>query len=586
MARPKTESKTLRWTLIGALVAFVAGADWYAGGIGPRVLLGSASLNLTSQPDAARVLLDGELVGRTPLREQRVRPGRTVVRMEHRFHDAVARSVSPGRGEVVDVHVEFPAATGSLEIVTNPRGAVVVVDGKRLEGVAPFLLAPHPTGSFEVAASIHGREAKTQTVEVLPRQNTEASFELERVPMSEIHIARSPRDLELEIDGKPYEPGMTLPIGAYRLRAQRPGYAPLDKTVEFTRGRNDQSIRLVRLQGSLSLAVSPADAMVEVSYPDAGDRRTVRYTENMLIPTGPVTIRATAIGHRSYERRLTMGAKPLSHAIRLTKYVVEPGRQFRDGLSSGGEGPLLVVIGTGTFRMGSDEGPPDERPARQVEVAQPFAIGVFETTRGEFEKFWATTGRAAKPASSSSGSDDEPSPEPRARLPASGVSWEDAQDYVDWLSEETGHRYRLPSEAEWEYVARGGTTGPYYFGNDAGRLCEHANVADATYEEIYPKPGVAPCSDGTLRWAVVGGFPANGFGVHDLLGNVEEWVADCWHGNYRGAPRGQGARSGSCGDHVVRGGAWDSTPEESTVSYRSFSNRGSGTRGVRVVREL
>ena len=584
MARPKTESKRLRWTLIAVLVAFVAVADWYAGGVGPRVLLGSASLNLTSEPDAARVRLDGELVGRTPLLDQRVRPGRTVVRMEHRFHDAVARSVSPGRGEVVDVHVEFPAATGSLEIVTNPRGGVVLVDGERLEGVAPFLLSPHPTGSFEVAASIHGREVKTQTVEVLPRQNTEVSFELERVPMSEIHIARSPRDLELEIDGKPYEPGMTLPIGAYRLRAQRPGYAPLEKTVEFTRGRNDESIRLVRLQGSLSLAVSPPDAKVEVTYPDAGDRRTVRYTENMPIPTGPVTIRATAIGHRSYERRLTMEAKPLSYAIRLEKYVVEPGRRFRDSLSSGGEGPLLVVIGTGTFRMGSEQGPSDERPARRVEVARPFAIGVFETTRGEFDRFQATGGRA-NTASSSPGA-EELSPEFQARLPVTGVSWEDAQDYVDWLSEETSNRYRLPSEAEWEYVARGGTTEAYYFGNDVGPLCEHANVADATYGEIYPKPGVASCSDGTLRLAVVGGFPANGFGVHDALGNVEEWVADCWHDNYGGAPSGQDARGGNCGDRVVRGGAWDSTPEESTVTYRSFSNRGSGTRGIRVVREL
>ncbi|MCY3839517.1 MAG: PEGA domain-containing protein [Gammaproteobacteria bacterium] len=256
MARPKTDSKTLRWTLIGVLVAFVAVADWYVGGVGPRVLLGSATLNLTSQPDAARVFLDGEVVGRTPLLDQSVRPGRAVVRMEHRFHDAVALSVSPARGEVEDVHVEFPAATGGLEIVTNPRGADVMIDGKKLEEVTPIVLSPHPTGSFEIAASIRGREAKIQTVEVLPRQNTEASFELERVPMSEIHVARSPRDLELEIDGKPYRPGMTLPIGAHKIRAQRPGYAPLEKTVEFTRGRNDESVRLVRLQGSLSLAVA------------------------------------------------------------------------------------------------------------------------------------------------------------------------------------------------------------------------------------------------------------------------------------------------------------------------------------------
>ena len=583
MARPKTESKTLRWTLVGVLVAFVALADWYAGGIGPRVLLGSATLNLTSKPDAARVFLDGEPVGRTPLHEQSVRPGKTVVRMEHRFHDAVARSVSPARGEAVDVHVEFPTATGSLEIVTNPRGADVMVDGKKLEGATPIMLSPHPTGSFEVAASIHGREAKVQTVEVLPRQSTEASFELERVPMSEIHIARSPRDLDLEIDGKPYQPGMTLPIGAYKLRAQRPGYAALEKTVEFERGRNEQTVSLVRLQGSLALTVSPSDAKVEVSYPDAGGWRTIRYTKDMPIPTGPVTVRAEAVGHRSYERRLAMAAKPLTHAIRLEKYVVEPGRRFRDDLASGGEGPLLVVIDTGTFSMGSEEGPVDERPVRRVEVAIPFSIGVYETTIGDFEKFQLATGKTVR---KSSQWEDELPPESRAMIPVTGVTWQDSIDYVGWLSEETGYRYRLPSEAEWEYVARAGSTERYYFGTDAAALCAHANVADATYEETYPKPDVATCSDGTLRLAAVGSFAANELGVHDILGNVEEWIADCWFRDYKGAPTGQDARNGDCGDHVVRGGAWDSTPEETTVSYRSFTNRASGTRGIRVVREF
>ena len=584
MTRKAPQSKALRWGLIGGLVVVVAMADWYAGGVGPRLVLGSATLNLTSSPEAARVFLDGEVVGRTPLRNRRVLPGEVVVRMEHRFHDAVARGVDAGRGEAVDVHVDFPSATGSLEIVTNPRGASISVDGRDLDRTTPVMLSPHPTGSFEVTTWIHGRQRKTEIVEVLPRQNTEASFDLERVPMSEIFVSRFPRDLELEIDGTPYEPGMTLPVGAYKLRASRSGYAPLERSIELIRGRNDRTVRLERLTGALSLVVSPEHAAVEVAYPHLDGWREQPYEKGILIPTGPVVVRASATGYRPYEQRLTVGASTLKHAIRLQKYDVRPGRRFRDKLASGGEGPLLVVIDTGSFRMGSDSGAPDERPARTVRVDTPFAIGVFETTRDDYDTF--RTARGLPTAVSAALQPEDADVAESGRFPMSRLSWEGSTDYVEWLSAETGHRYRLPSEAEWEYVARAGSAGLRYFGDAPAAVCVHANIADATYAARYPKPGVADCSDGAERWAAVGSYPANAFGVHDILGNVEEWVADCWHDDYADAPDDQRARGGSCGAHVLRGGAWDSVPDEATASYRSFSNRGSGTRGVRVVRDL
>jgi len=583
LATRKAHSNMLRWGLIGLLVVVVALADWHGGGMVPRLVLGTATLNLTSSPDGAKVFIDGKAVGETSLHAQRVVPGEIVLRMEHRFHDAVARRVESSRGEVLDIHIEFPPTTGSLEVVTNPRGAAIAVDGVRIDGVTPVLLSPHPTGSFDVTTWIHGRERKTETVEVLPRQNTEASFDLERVPLSEIYISRSPRDAELEIEGNRYEQGMTLPVGVYRLRARREGYAPVDRTIEFTRGRNDHAIDMVRLRGSLSLAVSPRHAKVRVSYPDAPGWRP--YQEEMVIPTGPVSVRATAVGYRGYERKLTIGPKTLKHSIRLEEYDVQPGRQFRDELASGGKGPLLVVVGTGSFRMGSTDGSADERPVRNVVVAEPFAIGVFETTREEYGKFREVKGWAEAVPEALHPEDPPPSNSLR-RLPMSRLSWEDGQDYVSWLTEETGYRYRLPTEAEWEYVARAGSTGAYYFGADTTVFCAHANIADRTYASRFRKPAIADCTDGGMRWVDVGSFPPNAFGVHDILGNVEEWVADCWRDDYRNAANDQRARGGACGTHVLRGGAWDSSPHEATVSYRSFSNRGSGTRGVRVVREL
>ena len=394
-----------------------------------------------------------------------------------------------------------------------------------------------------------------------------------------------PRDLELEIDGRPYEPGMTLPIGTYRLSARRSGYVPLDRTVELKRGRNDHSINLKRLTGNLVLTVRPEHATVEVDYPDAYGSRTMPYHEGITMPTGPVVVRAAAAGFRAYERRLTVGPGTLEHAIRLEEYDVEPGRRFRDKLASGGEGPLLVVVGAGSFRMGSESGAADERPVRTVRIDMPFAIAVFETTRDEYDKYRTARGLPVAVSAALRPEGNDP-PESLGRLPMSRIAWEGAADYVEWLSGETGHRYRLPSEAEWEYVARAGSAGRRYFGDDPAVVCGHANVADATYAELFRKPGVADCSDGAERWAPVGSYSANAFGVHDILGNVEEWVADCWHDDYTGAPTDQRARSGPCTAHVLRGGAWDSTPDEATASYRTFSNRGSGTRGVRVVRDL
>lgn len=583
-ARKVHSNKTVRWGLVGALVVVVGLADWYAGGVVPQLVLGTSTLNFSSAPDQARVFLDGKSVGHTPLRGQRVLPGRNVVRLEHRFHDAVARRVVAERGDVVDIHIEFAPTSGSLEIVTNPRGARISVDGKDIDDVTPVVLTPHPTGSFEVTTWIHGRERKTEMVEILPHQNTEVAFELERVPMSEIYLSRIPGDAELEIDRKPYRPGMTLPIGTYRLTARRSGYAPVDRTIEFTRGRNDRTIFLERLKGSLSV-VKPDRAEVEVSFPDSDGWYTQPYREGMIIPTGPVLIRATALGHRPYERRLTMGPAPLKHVIRMQEYDIRPGRRFRDELASGGEGPLLVIVGTGRFRMGSESGPSDERPVRTVMIKEPFAIGVFETTRHDYDQYRAARGMPAA-VSKPLEPEDAVAPESTGELPMSRLAWEDGRDYVEWLSEETGYRYRLPSEAEWEYVARAGSTGEYYFGADPKALCAHANIADEAYASQFQKADVADCTDGRVRWASVGSFPPNAFGVHDILGNVEEWVADCWRDDYRNAPNDQRARTGNCLTHVLRGGAWDSSPREVTVTYRSLSNRASNTRGVRVVREL
>ena len=137
------------------------------------------------------------------------------------------------------------------------------------------------------------------------------------------------------------------------------------------------------------------------------------------------------------------------------------------------------------------------------------------------------------------------------------VGWDDAQLYVQWLSEQTGHAYRLPTEAEWEYAARAGTTTAYSWGNDIGRNLANCDGCGSQWDED--------------RTAPVGSFPANAFGLHDMHGNVWEWVLDCWNDTYSGAPTdGSAWLSGNCGRRVLRGGSWVSYPRNLRSAYRDW----------------
>ena len=589
--RPPAGGKALRWALIAGLCAFVMLADWFADGLGPRLVLGSATLGLTSTPDGAEVRVDGVRVGVTPL-DHAVRPGDVVVRVAHRFAEPVVQRLHLERDELRALHVDLPAASGSLTIVSNPRGASLAIDQRPLEETAPATLDPYPAGAYEVTAAIDGWRSIARTVEVLPNKATEVAFELQRLPVGEVFLDLSPSDAQVHIVDldTPYHRGMRLQRGIYKFHAKRDGYVGETFQLRVLRGRNQHTVRLARRQARLTITATPADATVDVAYLDGSDWRDIRYAAPVSLPAGEVVVTARAVGYRNYRRRLTVRGGPQTHAFRMQAFDVEPGRRFRDALASGGEGPQMVVIPAGAFRMGSADGPADERPVHEVVVTQPFAIGVFEVTHAEFDRFRGDPPVLRQPRR---GEPALPVPaEDVADHPVTDIAWDEAVAYATWLGEQTGYRYRLPSEAEWEYAARAGHGARYPFGGDVAELCRHANIADETLAARYRKHRTADCNDGVLGLAPVGGLLANPFGIHDMLGNAEEWVADCWRRNYAnagGRRRGGGTRrpdTGSCAAHAVRGGAWDSAPEEATVSYRSFSSGAGSSRGFRVVREL
>jgi formylglycine-generating enzyme required for sulfatase activity len=181
-----------------------------------------------------------------------------------------------------------------------------------------------------------------------------------------------------------------------------------------------------------------------------------------------------------------------------------------------------------------------ERPAHAVEVA-PFALGCFPVTVAEF--------RAFRP---------EHAADEDAELPVTNVNWRDAQAYCEWLSEIDGRRYRLPSEAEWEFACRAGSEGPFAFGAEI-----KPGQANYFYSESGKRIGPGqrtPC----------GAYPANNFGLHDLHGNVCEWVEDAWHPDYAGAPADGSAWMGGAhlGLRVIRGGAWDYLPRLLRSAWR------------------
>ena len=278
----------------------------------------------------------------------------------------------------------------------------------------------------------------------------------------------------------------------------------------------------------------------------------------------------------------------------------EAGEVFRDCPTC----PELVVIPEGEFLMGSDqrddESDDDERPRHRVTVGS-FALGVHEVTRDEYAAFVAATGRSSGNRCWAMNDDDRwewrddaswrsPGYSQAGDHPVVCVNWADAQAYVERLSEETGAEYRLPSESEWEYAARSGTTTRRHWGNDADDGCAYANGADRTAQRRFDAWTVADCTDGVVWTSPVGAFGANAFGLYDLLGNVWERVEDCWHDDYADAPRDGSAwtRGGDCGRRVLRGGAWSASPRNlrSANRLRNDAESRSVSIGFRVARTL
>ncbi len=558
-----------KWLYLPMVLTVALLIDWSSEGPLTRLLLDTTTLRINTNPGGANVFLDAQLVGTTPLRHQ-ARPGKTVLKLEHPFHPNYVERLELLRGKTKVLDIALEPAFGNLEIITNPKFAQVVLDGEEVEERTPVKLLDLPTGTHDVRVFIYGREPITEKIALTPNANISRTYELARIPMGSLTIDKVPTNAAVRLIGveQPYEPRMLLPIGSYDVEVTHPGYTSQALRMNVRQQANTRRIRLEREYGRLSMSVVPPQAVVAIRYDAGSGFRNFAYFDGMQVPTGNVMIRAKALGYRTYERNLKMTMAGLSHNIAMKIFKITPGREFRDRLRVGGDGPLLKILSEGSFVMGAADGYPDEGPTRTVTVTQPFAIAVYELTRGEYNRF------------EDLGGED--------RVPATNLSWGQVDGYLSWLGRETSYTYRLPSEAEWEYAARAGTTTAYYFGSNADRLCEYENVGDQSMRSLFQKDTIASCNDGVIRLAPVGSFKPNPFGLYDMLGNVHEWVADCWHGNHEGAPSTEKARTSVCNTpgHVVRGGHWFAAPIDARVSFRNVGTKSSDSLGFRVVREL
>ena len=278
--------------------------------------------------------------------------------------------------------------------------------------------------------------------------------------------------------------------------------------------------------------------------------------------------------------------------------------------------PEMMVVPPGTFLLGTSADEPEvdrdrgEAPPLPVTMNRAYAIGRYEVKVSEWRAFVEATQyplrgdcRVANggawvrladrnwrnPGFGRAQADNEP---------VVCVSWDDAKAYTDWLTKATGKVYRLPSETEWEYAARGGTTSPRYFGafdsDEASVLslaCDYANVYDASAvtELGFPWPN-ARCSDSHTYTAPVGSFKPNAFDLHDMLGNVREWLGDCYTASYRGRPADGRVWfwAGGCELRGVRGGSWATRPAETRAAARGAELQAirQADLGFRVVRVL
>jgi formylglycine-generating enzyme required for sulfatase activity len=362
----------------------------------------------------------------------------------------------------------------------------------------------------------------------------------------------------------------------------------------------DEARERIALQRATRMNALRDAGIAELGTPTAPGLRRAREQLAQLLRIAPAADPAVA----ELRQRIDMA----------THYgLFRPGQIFTDSMPGGTRGPQMVVIPHGAFRMGAAPDEADstdaELPARNIRFDRGLAMSRTEITVAEFRRFINATGHRARATRRGystiydersgnfvrAGNVDWQSDyvgRPAADdMPVLHISVGDATHYTEWLSQQTGQRYRLPSEAEFEYVLRAGSTSrfPWGEGSPPAGSGNFTGARDVSPGGRRWSNAFANYRDGAWGPAPVATYKANIYGVHDLEGNVSEWAADCWHSSYRRAPKdGRPWVNPGCRTQVIRGGSWAASPAHTRSAWRqgTDTNNTSARIGFRVVREI
>ena len=584
-------------------------------------------LSITSDPSGAGVVLNGTRVGVTPYRVKRMPSGRYELSLRpSEYHPVLKLPLhrAPGRrtvvvndGQTTEGHVELESAFGTLRVEAGPRGAEVIVGGKRVGGT-PYHDKRFPAGSYvlRLRAPEHLPGRKVQFT-VRAGRTTTLRPPLPRPAYGTLSIVSEPPGAAVTVKdkrGRRFEPrtapsgGLMLDPGAYRLDLASKGYETRALRITIVRGRRLEvrppEARLRRLQGTVIVTSDPYVEGAEV-YVDGGQAGRVPAELTLDAGRHEIEVRTTSKAGRKTVavRDRTMDAVTLALAPLVTARMIreaqrllpslgyDPGpadgrmrrrtreaiRRFQLAAGLLADGKLtknlltrlreakprvwtdpgtevkFIWVPKGCFQMGSNSGNSDKRPVHDVCIAG-FWLGKYEVTQGEWQRVMDNIPSFFKKGD---------------QYPVEGVSWNDVQDFLRNLNSRASGSYRLPTEAEWEYACRSGGKSQNYCGGSAlDQVAWHGNNSGGTTHPVGTKA-------------------ANYLGIHDMTGNVLEWVSD-WYANdyYTGSPRDNPKGPSSGASRVLRGGGWHNDPTFLASGYRdrnspNFQNDALGFRLAR-----
>ena len=442
----------------------------------------------------------------------------------------------------------------SVTIRSEPKGADFFVDGinKGQTDKGVFL---YPN-SYDVKWSLSGYVDVQQTLEVKENGKNEFSVKLEK-NTGKLSWSVNPSNAKLLINKEDFTNASQAELapGRYLIELSADGYDSQSETIELKRGENlRKTWSLEQQTGGLQFMIDPVDAKVSLKR---GSQTVETWTglkilKNLAVGTYQIT--AEMNGFETKTQTVTI-TKDKTQAVELklekSKAISATGKTYTNSI-----GMEFVLIPSGTFKMGSSNGESDEKPIHSVTISEAFYMGKYEVTQKEWK---AVMG-------------DNPSRFKGDKLPVEQVSWNDIQEFIKKLNQkEGGTKYRLPTEAEWEYAARAGSNSKWSFGDNESQLGDYAWYGSNSNSQTHP----------------VGQKKPNKYGLYDVHGNVWEWVQDWYDSNYYSSSPKTDSKGPSSGSYrVIRGGGWDSYAEITRSANRGYDNPegGSYNIGFRLVR--